>query len=217
MSINQPISPILPHSIAYPRRETERPTSQNREVQVHARRTGERPTLPARPGETGSTHLPPRRILERVQETVSGYLGAQTLWYGASAGAADQTVVRLLLDAHQQVIVVGYDAYDISDRIRMLLETYQAPFVDPIQEKLSGIPNALSIRDILFCTKADLVILLWDGLSEGTRHLLEWLRQQRKDHLVAYIEFAVRHWGSQEIARGSAHSSSIASPKLKKR
>jgi len=47
----------------------------------------------------------------------------------------------------------------------------------------------------------DLVILLWDGLSEGTRHLLEWLRQQRKDHLVAYIEFAVRQRGSQEITR----------------
>lgn len=136
---------------------------------------------------TGSTRLPPRRVIERVQETVSVYLDSQTLWYCGSAGAADATAVKSLLEEHQQVIVVGYNAYDVSDEIRVLLETYQVPFVDPLQEDLPNIPGAPSKRDILFCTKADLVILVWDGQSEGTHNLLQWLRQLRKDHLVAFV------------------------------
>jgi TIR domain len=136
---------------------------------------------------TGSTWLPPRRVIERVHETISVYLNSQILWYCGSAGVADATAVKFLLEEHQQVIVVGYDAYDISDEIRVLLETYQAPFVDPVQEKLPYLPDAPSKRDILFYTKADLVILIWDGQSEGTHNLLKWLRLLHKDHLVAFV------------------------------
>lgn len=136
---------------------------------------------------TGSMQLPPRRIVQRVRDTVSVYLGPQTLWYCGSVGDADEAAASLLLAASQRVVVVGYSSYDISDKMLMLLEKYQAPFVDAQEEVATSILEAPSRRDILFCTRSDLVILVWDGQSPGTRSLLEWLRQQRKDHLILYI------------------------------
>ncbi|GHO96610.1 hypothetical protein KSF_066580 [Reticulibacter mediterranei] len=81
---------------------------------------------------------------------------------------------------------MGYNAYDLSEDMRILLEKYQALFVDAQQEVLPSIADAPSKRDILFYTKADLIILIWDGQSEGTHNLLRWLRQQHKDHLVVF-------------------------------
>ncbi len=136
---------------------------------------------------TGSTRLPSHRVAQRLQDVVSPYLDSHALWYCGSVGDADETAAGFLLAEHQQVIVVGYSAYDLSDEMRILLETYQAPFVDAQQEELPSMADAPSKRDILFYTKADLVILIWDGQSEGTQDLLQWLRQQHKDHLVVFV------------------------------
>jgi len=42
------------------------------------------------------------------------------------------------------------------------------------------------MRDVLFCTKSDLVILLWDGRSEGTRRLARFLKESGRSTLIAF-------------------------------
>lgn len=138
---------------------------------------------------TGSSSPPFYRATQHVQDVVAPYLDPHTLWYCGSFGGADEAAVRYLVDNNQHVIVVGYSAYDVSNSMSFLLEMYQIPFVDAKQEQLPSIPDAPSKRDILFYTKSDLVILIWDGEESGYTHiLLQWLRKQRKNHLVAFID-----------------------------
>jgi hypothetical protein len=87
----------------------------------------------------------------------------------------------------QRVIAVGYGAGDITSTIGALLARHGAPFVDAENEQVPAVPNAPSRRDVFFSTKADLVVLFWDGVSPGTADLLAWLRQQCKDHVVGFV------------------------------
>jgi hypothetical protein len=43
------------------------------------------------------------------------------------------------------------------------------------------------MRDIFFVSKADLVMVIWDGRSQGTAGLLGWLRQTGKDHILGFV------------------------------
>jgi hypothetical protein len=61
------------------------------------------------------------------------------------------------------------------------------PFVDAQSEQGPRVADAPSKRDILFSTKADLVILFWDGTSRGTAELLRLLKHQGKDHVVGLV------------------------------
>ncbi len=131
--------------------------------------------------------LPLDKTMRRVQKIVSPYLDPHTIWYCGSFGNADEIAAEFLLQENQQVIVVGFSSYDLSEKMRVLLETHQAPFVDAQQEQLPYLPGTTNKRDILFYTKSDLIILIWDGQSEYTYNLLNWLRKQHKDHLVAFV------------------------------
>jgi TIR domain len=135
---------------------------------------------------TDSATLSSARALRRIQNIISPYLDSHTIWYCGSFGIADEIAAEYLLQENQQVIVVG-NALRISDHMRFLLETYQPPFVDAQQEQLPNMPGNTSKRDILFFTKSDLVILIWDGQSRHTRFFLNWLREQHKDHLVVFV------------------------------
>ena len=42
-------------------------------------------------------------------------------------------------------------------------------------------------RDVLFLTKADVIILLWNGKSQGTREMIDWYRSNEKDHVVGFV------------------------------
>ncbi len=44
-----------------------------------------------------------------------------------------------------------------------------------------------SARDIFFCTRADLIVLLWDGESAGTRDLIQFYQQQGVSNLLTFI------------------------------
>ena len=136
---------------------------------------------------TGSMRLPMDRTMSRIQKILSPYLDSHTTWYCGSFGNADEIAAEFLLQENQQVIVVGYNSYDLSERMQALLETHQAPFVDAQQEQLPLLPGTTNNRDILFYIKSDLIILIWDGQSEATLNLINWLRRQHKDHLVAFI------------------------------
>ena len=136
---------------------------------------------------TGSMRLPLDRTMSHVQKIVSPYLDSHTIWYCGSSGNADEIAAEFLLQEDQQVIVVGFSSYDLSEKMRVLLETHQAAFVDAQQEQLPYLPGITNKRDILFYTKSDLIILIWDGQSEYTHNLLNLLRKQHKNHLVIFV------------------------------
>jgi hypothetical protein len=129
----------------------------------------------------------PRRAAHRVRALVTPYCGAQTTWYCGTVGVVDECAAEFLLAAGQRVIAVGYGAGDISREMRAILSRHDAPFVDAQSEPVPPVPEAPSKRDIFFATKADLIIILWDGASSGTGQLLAWLRRERKDHILGFL------------------------------
>lgn len=136
---------------------------------------------------TGTMTAQPDRVERRLQTLLPPYFGPETTWYCGTAGNVDELAAQYLLQARQHVIGVGYAQLDVSSRMLQILEAYKASFVDSSREQLLDIPNAPSPRDILFAQKADLIILLWDGKSDGIRQMLEWFQSQRRNCLLAYV------------------------------
>lgn len=85
------------------------------------------------------------------------------------------------------MVVVGYDAYDISESMLKFVKSRAVPFVDALQEQLPKGVQGPTARDVLFLMKADVVVLLWNGESRGTRELIEWYRTNEKDHVVGFV------------------------------
>lgn len=136
---------------------------------------------------TGSTRADPARLSGRARTLLAPYLGEYTTWYCGTVGAADEGAAALLLDLRQRVIAVGYSERDLAPRMAALLARHGAPFVNAQAELVPKVPGAPSRRDVFFASKADMVVLFWDGQSEGTAELLDWLRRQGKDHLVGFV------------------------------
>lgn len=136
---------------------------------------------------TGSMSADRRRTSSRVQALLEPHCSDQTTWYCGTNGTVDSCAVEFLLSHRQRVIAVGYSEGDLSNRIRELLNRHEAPFVDAQSEQVPQSHNAPSRRDMFFVTKADLVIVLWDGKSPGTAELLAWLKQQKKDHVIGFV------------------------------
>ncbi len=136
---------------------------------------------------TGSMQADPRRTAHRVQTLLTPYCGDQTTWYCGTVGTVDECAAGFLLGEGQRVVAVGYGAGDITPAMSALLARHGAPFVDAQNEQVPRVQNAPSRRDVFFSTKADLVVLFWDGVSPGTAELLTWLRQQGKDYVVGFV------------------------------
>jgi hypothetical protein len=49
-----------------------------------------------------------------------------------------------------------------------------------------GLPGPTE-RDILFASRADLVVLFWDGKSEGTARVLEFFRGNMNNVLIGLV------------------------------
>ena len=136
---------------------------------------------------TGTMATDPERTKRRLRSLLRPYHSPYSTWYVGTLGVVDEETVRQLGNSHQHVLLVGYGPDDISPAMEALVQQYELPIVDPQNEWIPNLPGAPSARDIYFITKADLVILVWDGKSLGTAELVEWLRQERKDHLVAFV------------------------------
>jgi len=151
------------------------------------------PTLPPSSSKcmtiaiTGTMEAEPLKAAHTIGGLITPYFGDFTTWYVGSFGVVDETAAELLLEAKQRVIVFGYGPYDVTERMRILLKRYGTPFVDAQSETVPGIRSAMSKRDCLLFGKADLVLLIWDGRSSGTESLMNWLRSERKDHIVGFI------------------------------
>ena len=59
-------------------------------------------------------------------------------------------------------------------------------FTDPEREQIPRVANAPTKRDVFFASRADLLILIWDGQSGGTKNLIDWLSNTGKDHIVGF-------------------------------
>jgi hypothetical protein len=136
---------------------------------------------------TGSMKADQARIERTTRSFLAPYLSKKAIWYIGSVGQVDETVAEFLGRMAQEVIVVGYHAYDISDRMLELVGKYHFSFTYPKKGEILKGTEAPSDRDFTFAVKADLIVLMWDGSSPQTRKLLNWCRSQEKDHLVAFV------------------------------
>ncbi len=91
------------------------------------------------------------------------------------------------MSSNQQVCIVGFSKSNRSPVVQKLIEDHDLPFIDVRAESLPDVEHAPSKRDIFFATKTDLVILLWDGKSSGTKIMYEWLQRTSRDHLMIYL------------------------------
>jgi len=136
---------------------------------------------------TGTVAANEAVALRRVQQTLTPYLSASTSWLVGSVGTIDIVAARFLVERRQRVTAVGYHRFDCSPELRELVNQGSIRFLDasvePIPKGMAG-PNA---RDTLFCMKADLVVLFWDGQSEGTKTMVEYFRGQGVATLLGFI------------------------------
>jgi len=152
----------------------------------------EEPALPATPKSpltiavTGSTKLLPEPTRHRVEKLCEPYVGRAATWLTGSFGTADELVVEYLVSRREQVVIAGYNEFDISGNMLSLVRKHGLPFVDIQREQLPTVERAPSKRDLYMSYRADLVLLLWDGKSSGITELQKWLRLQGKDHIVAF-------------------------------
>jgi hypothetical protein len=127
------------------------------------------------------------KVSRRAQVLLKPYLSDQTQWLVGSWGNADEAVIEILAQHHQQMTIVGYNSSDISARILRLAEQHGIPFLPADQERLpQGIQGA-SDRDLYFLTRADLTIFLWDGESSGISDLLQVFRNQKMSHVIGFV------------------------------
>lgn len=136
---------------------------------------------------TGSMDADPVKVEQRLKTVLASYHAPLTTWYTGSDSSVDEQAAAMLVAASQQVCIVGYTKSNRSPLVSELIDKCDLPFIDVRGESLPDVPNAPSKRDIFFATKSDLVILIWDGKSNGTRILYEWLQRINRDHLMVYL------------------------------
>ena len=110
----------------------------------------------------------PARVHRRVETLLHKYLALQPIWYCGTNGIVDETVLQYLMERQQRVVAVGYHRFDFSESVRQLVQQKNVPFLDASVETIPRGLAGPTERDILFASKADLVVLFWDGKSEGT-------------------------------------------------
>jgi hypothetical protein len=136
---------------------------------------------------TGSTNADSRRVERRLPILLRPHLSTGTTWYCGSSGASDEGVLRYLLGEQQNVVVVGYHQYDLSESVLEIIKKNDLQFLDPQQLSLPVPKEPTSARDVFFAARADLVVLLWNGKSRGIRKMTDWYRTNSKDFMLAFV------------------------------
>lgn len=136
---------------------------------------------------TGSMHADRARAQRRIETLLRPYLVPETMWYCGSNGTADESALEYLLANEQRVIAVAYHRYDFSEGARRLVQEGKVQFIDASLESLPKRLAGPSERDIFLCMKSDLVVLFWDGKSQGTETLIRYFEANGKNLLVGFI------------------------------
>ena len=136
---------------------------------------------------TGTMSADQARVKRRVATLLHPYLDTPTMWCCGSNGTVDDIAIEYLVAGKQRVMAVGYHRYDFSETVHRMVQAGRVGFIDASTE---SVPSALvgpSARDVFFCAKADLVILIWDGASAGIRELIQYFQSNGKNVLIGFI------------------------------
>ena len=136
---------------------------------------------------TGSMQADHLRASRRVETLLRPFIGSGATWLCGSSGVVDESVLKYLLAQGERVATVGYHRYDLSEAVRELVDAGKLPFLDASVEALPKGLAGPTPRDLLFCMKADLVILFWDGESAGTRSLIQYFTDAGKNLLIGFV------------------------------
>lgn len=137
---------------------------------------------------TGSMDADADSLRRRLPAILGPFVGPLTTWYTGTVGAVDESVVEYLVERRQhQLYLVGYSAMDLSPAMQVLATTHDIPFINAESEVVPSLPEAPHQRDAYFVSKADLVVVIWNRKSEGTRRLLTWLEHEERDHITIYL------------------------------
>jgi hypothetical protein len=136
---------------------------------------------------TGTMHANEAAVCHRIKSLLTPYLSDTTLWLVGAVGTVDVAAIRFLLEHGQRVSAVGYHRFDCVPELRPEIDAGRLSFLDGSVEAIPRGMKGPSQRDIIFCIKSDLVILFWDGESEGTKDLVTYYRDQGVSTLLAYI------------------------------
>ncbi len=177
----------LAKTLQKPLTEAFRDTLGRYEVRSESRRIPLPPKAPYTIAITGSMQADPGKCQRRLEALLQPYVDEQTTWYCGSYGQVDETAIQYLLTHRQRLVVVGYHAFDISPRVLELVEENKIPFVDASKEQLPKGLGAPSARDLIYLTRADLLVVLWNGSSTGTRDLITWYEAQQKDIVIGFV------------------------------
>lgn len=136
---------------------------------------------------TGSMDANEAAASHRIRCLLSPYLSDTTSWLVGSVGTVDLAAIRFLLNQRQRVTAVGYHRFDCAAELRPAIDDGQLSFLDASVEPVPRGMRGANERDIMFCIKADLIILFWDGESEGTKKVVQYYRDQGVSTLLAFI------------------------------
>jgi hypothetical protein len=135
---------------------------------------------------TGSRGLSPNKAAYTVSALASRFLGPDATWYCGTNGAVDYAAASFLLEAKENVYGVFSSTHQLADDVRALFHQHGRQIINADNVSLPRQLPDLSWRDAFFVTKADLVILVWDGASVNIGRMHEWLTAHHKDHLLTF-------------------------------
>jgi len=136
---------------------------------------------------TGTMLADPARVHRRVETLLRPYLAAQPLWFCGTSGAVDEVVLQYLLEHQQHAVAVGYHRLDFSAAVLQLVQEGKVPFLDASVETIPRGLSGPTERDILFASKADMVVLFWDGKSQGTAELIDFFQRNKINVLIGFV------------------------------
>jgi hypothetical protein len=136
---------------------------------------------------TGSTLADPARVHRRVETLLRPYLSLQPLWFCGTNGTVDEAVLQYLLRHQQRAVAVGYHRLDYSAGVLQLVREGKVPFLDASVETIPRGLSGPTERDILFASRADLVVLFWDGKSRGTAQVIEFFKRNMNNILIGFV------------------------------
>jgi nucleoside 2-deoxyribosyltransferase len=136
---------------------------------------------------TGTMNANKSRVQQRLQTVLAPYLDQDVEWYTGSSGVVDELVLDYLVARDKAPLAIGYNRYDFSAEVEKLVQSGKVGFVDASVESLPRNTDGPTERDILFVTKADLIVVFWDGRSHGTKDLIEYFQKNGRNLLIGFI------------------------------
>jgi hypothetical protein len=124
---------------------------------------------------TGTDNCSEDQVERAFWNTAASYLDMGNVWYLGSGGTVDETVARILVERGENVAIVAFDSHDVSEDMAEIIEEDRLQLISAIDERRPSEGDSVNPRDSYLLEVSDLVIVIWDGRSEGTRAFIERL------------------------------------------